>query len=398
MPARAFAIGPTVLSHGFRTFFLAATLFGLAVVPLWFEVWQGEIDLGGPFQPLDWHVHEMIFGYAGAVIAGFLFTAVPNWTGRMPIRGWPLLVLAALWLAGRLAVAGMPPLPRLAVMTVDAAFLGAIVLMILVEIVAGKNWRNLKVLVPVLLLLGANLTFHAEVMSAGTGDVGRRLGIAGVLFLIMLIGGRIVPSFTRNWLVRRGSPSLPAPFSGFDAVSLASAALALGTWTVAPDLAAAGTFLALAGLLHLLRLARWRGGACWRSPLLAMLHVAYLFLPLGLLATAAGTFGLVPTAAGVHLLGIGAIGGMTVAVMIRASKGHTGQQLEAGAALTVAFVFIVVSAPVRAFMSGHPVFGIDGIALAALLWTLGFAIIALRLAPWLTSVNPARKRPSQAPA
>lgn len=398
MPTRATAPCPPLLSHGFRTFFLAATLFAIAVVPLWFAVWRGDVNLGGPFPPLDWHVHEMIFGYAGAVIAGFLFTAVPNWTGRMPIRGWPLMLLALLWLAGRLAVAGLPPLPPLAVMAVDAAFLAAIALMILVEIVAGRNWRNLKVMVPVLLLLAANVTFHAETMIEGTSDIGRRLGLAAVLFLIMLIGGRIVPSFTRNWLVRQGSPSLPAPFSRFDAACLVAGALALAAWTVAPAYAPTGALLALAGLLHLLRLARWRGAASWRSPLLAMLHLAYLFLPLGLLATAAGAFGLTPAATGTHLLGIGAIGGMTVAVMIRASKGHTGRPLEAGAILTVGFVLILAAAPVRAFMAGQAVLGLDGVALAALLWTLGFAAVALRLAPWLVTPNSDRRRPTAAPA
>ncbi|HET9069809.1 MAG TPA: NnrS family protein, partial [Amaricoccus sp.] len=187
--------GPALFSYGFRPFFLAATLFALGVVPVWLCVWLGAIALGGPFAPVDWHVHEMLFGYAAAVVAGFLFTAIPNWTGRMPTRGWPLASLAALWIAGRLAVAGLLPLSAAWTMAVDCGFLLAIVAMTGIEIVAGRNWRNLMVMAPVTLLLAANLVFHLEAMRTGTADVGRRLGLAVVIFLITLIGGRIIPSF-----------------------------------------------------------------------------------------------------------------------------------------------------------------------------------------------------------
>ena len=286
--------GPALFSYGFRPFFLAASLFALAVVPVWLAVWQGRLTLAGPFQPVDWHVHEMLFGYAAAVIAGFLFTAIPNWTGRMPTRGWPLMALVALWLAGRLAVAGLLPLRPLAVMALDGAFLLAIVAMAAREIAAGRNWRNLMVVAPATLFLAANLVFHAEAMRAGSADVGRRLGIAVVVFLITLIGGRIIPSFTRNWLVQRAAPRLPVPFGRFDGLCLASGALALLAWTARPDGAPTALVLALAGLLHLARLGRWRGAATWPSPLLLMLHVAYLFVPLGLLCTAAAAAGIVP--------------------------------------------------------------------------------------------------------
>jgi uncharacterized protein involved in response to NO len=391
--------GPALFSYGFRPFFLAAALFAVAVVPAWLCLWLGAITLAGPFQPVDWHVHEMLFGYAAAVIAGFLFTAIPNWTGRMPTRGWPLASLAALWLAGRLAVAGLVPLPPLAVMALDCAFLLAIVAMAAVEIVAGRNWRNLMVIAPTTLFLAANLVFHLEAMLTGTADVGRRLGIAVVVFLITLIGGRIIPSFTRNWLVAR-SPRLPVPFGRFDGLCLAAGALALLAWTALPEAAPTVLLLALAGLLHLARLARWRGAATWRSALLLMLHVAYLFVPLGLLAAAAGAAGLVAPAAGAHLLGIGAIGGMTVAVMMRATRGHTGRSLVAGPWLTAAFALVAAAALVRACAPDLAFLpGLDGITVSAGLWTLGFAILAAHLAPWLVLPSPARRAPSRpAPA
>lgn len=383
--------GPALFSYGFRPFFLAATLFALGVIPLWFLFWHGEVVLGGPFQPVDWHVHEMLFGYAGAVIGGFLFTAIPNWTGRMPTRGWPLMALAALWLAGRLAVAGVLGLPPLVVMVVDCAFLLAIAAMAGVEIAVGRNWRNLMVVVPVLLLTAANLTFHLEA-TTGAADVGRRLGLAVIVFLITLIGGRIIPSFTRNWLAQRRAARLPAPFGRFDGLCLGAGALGLLAWTVRPEAHGTALFLALAGVLHLVRLSRWRGWATWRSPLLLMLHVAYLFVPLGLLATAAAAARLALPAAGAHLLGIGAIGGMTVAVMMRATRGHTGRSLVAGPGLTAAFMLVVASALMRAAADSLP--GIDGIAVSAVLWTLGFGTLAVRLAPWLALPNTASRHPS----
>ena len=216
--------GPALFSYGFRPFFLGAGLFALVVIPLSTAVFSGRVVLAGPFPPVDWHVHEMLFGYTSAVVAGFLFTAVPNWTGRMPKRGMPLVFLLVLWTLGRLAVAGAGGLPPLTVMAVDCAFLAAIAATICAEIVAGRNWRNLKVVIPVLLYLAANMVFHLEVMRSGTSDVGRRLGFAMVIFLIMLIGGRIIPSFTRNWLSARGYDRLPRPFGLFDAVCLLTGA------------------------------------------------------------------------------------------------------------------------------------------------------------------------------
>lgn len=190
--------GPTLFSYGFRPFFLMAGLFALFVVPLWMAVWSGHVTLSGPFAPMDWHIHEMLFGYTSAVIAGFLFTAIPNWTGRLPTRGWPLMVLAALWVLGRIAVAGGLGLGPIQVMVLDCSFMTLIGAMVVTEIVAGRNWSNLKVVVPVLLYLVANVTFHLEVMSQGQAAIGRRLGFAMVVMLILLISGRIIPSFTRN--------------------------------------------------------------------------------------------------------------------------------------------------------------------------------------------------------
>jgi uncharacterized protein involved in response to NO len=339
----------------------------------------------------------MVFGYGAAVVAGFLFTAVPNWTGRMPTRGWPLAVLLALWIAGRLAMAGAFGQNPVLVMCADGAFLVAVAAMIAREIVAGRNWRNLKVVVPVSLLAAANLFFHLEAMRSGLAETGHRLGIALLVFLIMLIGGRIVPSFTRNWLAKTGSPSRPAPFGPYDVVCLVAGGVALAGWVAVPGAMATGAALALAALLHVVRLARWLGVLTIGAPLLVMLHIAYGFVPAGVVAAALGAFGLAGPDQAAHLFGIGGIGGMTLAVMMRATLGHTGRSLVAGPALTVGFVAVALAAPVRLYGVDAFFPGLDGIHLAALLWTAGFAFAVRRLLPWLAAPRVASRQPGRAP-
>lgn len=375
--------GPALFSYGFRPFFLVATAYALGVVPVWLLIWRRTIPLSGHLAPVSWHVHEMLFGYGAAVVAGFLFTAVPNWTGRMPIRGWPLMTLLALWIFGRLACAGVLGLPPVIVMGIDVAFLASVAAMVAREIVAGRNWQNLKILVPLTLLMGANAMHHVQAMQYGTAPFPERAGIAILVFLIILIGGRITPSFTRNWLVRTGSPERPSPFGIFDAVSVIAGASALVLWIVAPQAQVTGIALAVAAVLHLLRLLRWLGILTLGSPLLTMLHISYAFIPLGLAAASLAAFGLAEQATPSHLLGIGAIGGMTLAVMMRATLGHTGRDLVSGPILNLAYVAIVGAALARIAGPSDVFPGIDGIHLAAALWTLGFGLALRRLLPCL---------------
>lgn len=383
--------GPTLFSYGFRPLFLGAGVFAVLIVPLWMAIWSGQIALSGPFSPLDWHIHEMLFGYTSAVIAGFLFTAIPNSTGRMPTRGWPLMALTKLWLAGRLAVTGAFGLGPVAVMVADCAFMLAIGAMVTVEVVAGRNWNNLKVVAPVLLYLAANITFHLEAMATGTADYGRRLGFAMVVLLIGLIGGRIIPSFTRNWLVKQSAQPgpLPVPFGRVDAASLGAVLLALAVWVFWPMSMLAGVLLMLAGVGQGVRMLRWRGWKVWSSPLVLMLHVAFGFIPAGLVALGLSALADVPAATGYHLLGIGGFGGMTLAVMMRASLGHTGRALQAGPALTLAFACVALAAVARVAVP-LPL----GLWIAAALWTAGFSAFVWRFAPVLTLPNPARRQPN----
>ena len=210
--------GPALLSYGFRPFFLLGSIWAGLEVLAWLPMFYGELSVATAFSPRDWHVHEMLYGYLPAVITGFLFTAIPNWTGRLPLQDTPLLVLVNVWIAGRLAVTFSAETGWLVAMLIDAGFLLLVATAAAREILAGRNWRNLNVVVLVLLMLAGNVAFHLEAHFHGVADTGIRIGIAVVVLLISLIGGRITPSFTRNWLVRENPGRLPAPFSRFDVI------------------------------------------------------------------------------------------------------------------------------------------------------------------------------------
>jgi len=341
--------GPAILSYGFRPFFLLGSLYSGLSILLWLPQFYGELSLSTLFAPTDWHVHELYFGFLPAIATGFLFTAIPNWTGRMPLQGNGLLALVLLWIAGRLAVTYSSHIGWQAALIIDVGFLVAVAIVIAREIIAGANWRNLKVLLPLTILTAANIAFHLEAHFIGVSDISRRLAALAAIMLIMLIGGRVIPSFTRNWLVRENPGRLPAPFSRFDLLSIAVAVTALALWTARPESLITATAMAIAALFQFIRLARWAGFRTLRDPLVWILHAGYLFVPVGLGLIAAAIFlpELVSPLAGVHALGIGAVGGMTLAMMVRASLGHTGQALHARPAITLLFVAVLVAAITR---------------------------------------------------
>ena len=232
--------GPTLFSYGFRPFFLGGALWAALGIMLWLPQYFGELTLPTAFSPLDWHIHEMLYGYVAAIATGFLLTAIPNWTGRLPVNGYPLAGLGMLWLAGRAAVAGSAIWGAGLAAVIDVAFLVTLAAVALREIVAGKNWRNLRVLVVLAVLIVGNIVFHLEVIARGSADYGIRLGIAASIGLIILVGGRVVPSFTHNWLVRHNPGRLPRTFSRFDALTIGGSALALAMWIVLPQFAVSG--------------------------------------------------------------------------------------------------------------------------------------------------------------
>ncbi len=375
-------VGPAILSYGFRPFFLLGSIYAGLAVLAWLPMFHGELEVSTLFSPRDWHIHEMLYGYLPAVVTGFLLTAIPNWTGRLPLQGKPLLVLVVAWILGRLAVTGSVWIGWLPAAVIDLSFLLLVAAAAGREIVYGKNWRNLKVLIVVAVLFGGNAMFHLEAYMHGAADYGIRLGIAATILLVMLIGGRIVPSFTRNWLVRENPGRLPASSSHFDIASMVCAGAALLAWISVPHGAATGAALIASGVLQAVRLARWAGYRTWRKRLVLILHVAYAFVPLGFLLVGLASLGLLPAAAGIHAWTGGAIGTMTLAVMSRSSLGHTGRPLAASGPVQAIYALIVLSALARICASLHPAWSLGLLHVAGLAWAaafLGFALAYWRL-------------------
>lgn len=378
--------GWPLFANSFRPFFLLAAIQAGLSILVWLPMFYGELSMTSAFAPRDWHVHEMLFGFLPAVITGFLFTAIPNWTGRLPIQGTSLGALLAVWLAGRAAVAISAEIGWAFALAVDAAFLALVVAAATREIIAGGNWRNLPVVVLVLVLLAGNVAFHLEAHYEGAADVSIRVGIGVVVLLISLIGGRIIPSFTRNWLVKFNPGRLPVPFGRFDGVVIGLSALALVAWIVAPLNWATGVAMALVGLLHLVRFARWAGDRTTRERLLLILHVGYAFVPLGFLLNAVAGFGVLPPSAGIHAWMIGAAGIMTLAVMTRASLGHTGQALTASAATQGIYVAIIVAALARVAAVVLPAHSDVLLHTAACGWIVAFLGFAAAFGPLLAGI------------
>ena len=375
--------GPTLFSYGFRPFFLGGAVWAALGVLLWLLQYFGELSLPTAMLPLDWHIHEMLYGYVAAIVTGFLLTAIPNWTGQLPVNGYPLAGLCLLWLAGRVAIAGSAIWGAPLAAVIDVAFLVTLAAVALREIVAGKNWRNLRVLVVLAMLIAGNIVFHLEVIGRGGADYGVRIGIAAAIGLIILVGGRIVPSFTHNWLVRNNPGRVPRSFSRFDALAIGGSALALAMWIALPQLTVSGVALITAGVLQAARLARWAGERTFADRLVVVLHVGYAFVPIGFLLLGAAIVWPTrwPASAGLHAWTTGAIGLMTLAVMTRTSLGHTGHKLVASVATQAIYLCALIAALVRVAAAFEPSSAL--LYLAAFAWVLAFGGFAVIFGPLL---------------
>jgi uncharacterized protein involved in response to NO len=376
--------GPALFSYGFRPFFLFGSLYAGLAVLVWLPVFTGELVLASAFAARDWHVHEMLYGYLSAIITGFLLTAIPNWTGRLPLQGAPVIVLVAAWLLGRIAVTFSATTGWLPAALIDGGFLLLVAAAATREIITGGNWGNLKVVSLVVLLATGNLCFHLEAHLAGAADYSIRLSLAVIVMLITLIGGRIVPSFTRNWLARENPGRLPVPFNQFDAIVIAASAGTLVLWIVIPQSPATGAALMIAGILQSMRLSRWAGDRTAGERLVLILHLGYAFIPLGFLLLGAASFDLVPMAAGVHAWGGGAAGTMTLAVMTRASLGHTGHVLTASRGTQAIYAAVLLAAMIRIAAALAPVYLIPLSVTAAILWASAFLGFGAAYGPILT--------------
>ncbi len=382
--------GPAILSYGFRPFFLAAGVWAIVSMLAWLGTVAHGWPLGGAYGALNWHAHELLIGYTSAALAGFMLTAIPNWTGRLPVSGTPLGLLAIVWLAGRVAMAAPDTIGLVTAVSIDAAFFPLLGLIAAREIVAGRNWRNLHILVALALLTGANIWFHVAALTDGDTSYAYRALTSVWIMLISLIGGRLAVSFTRNWLVRQGTVTLPASPGLFDRIALASSAAALLFWIVSPEGSMTGLVCLTAAAIHAVRLIRWRGWHAWREPLVLVLHVAYAFIPLGFAVVGAAAFGVLGQTSALHVLTVGAIANMTFAVMTRATRGHTGRPLTAGPMTTLAYATLVLAAFLRPMAALFPDSYMLTINLTGAFWLLAYILFVWEYAPMLVLPKPAK--------
>jgi uncharacterized protein involved in response to NO len=374
-----------VLTAGFRPLFLAAASWSAIALTLWICMLLGDLSLPSRFDPLAWHVHEMLFGFVIAGIGGFLLTAIPNWTQRKPVAGAPLVALVVLWALGRLACLTSAWLPVWLTPVVDLAFPIALEIVAARELIAAGNKRNYPLLLPLVVLAVANLLMHLQALDVAVpAGIGWRLGVATVMVLLSVIGGRIVPAFTGNWLSAQGITSLPPPVGRTDRVALGVLHSSLLVWVFLPDTAWVGVLLLAAAAINLWRLVRWRGYSTTREPLLVILHVGYAWLVAGVaLLGLALLWSEVPLAAALHALTAGAIGTMILAVMTRATLGHTGRSLHADAATLAIYALISLAAMLRIAASWPLASMSDLLMASAVCWIGAFLLFVFRYGPML---------------
>jgi len=372
-------------SLAFRPFFLAASLWAALALGLWIGLFVTGRTLPSRFDPLSWHIHEMLFGFVYAAIAAFMLTAIPNWTGRKPIQGATLAALVAIWLLGRVISLLSALVPLWWAMVVELAFPVVLFFLAAREIIAAQNWRNLMMPAPIAVLAIADLIMHLELAGITLPvGLGWRLAMAAVLTLITAIGGRIVPAFTRNWLIKRGATALPSGHGLADRIAVAALHTGLLGWAFLPAARIVGSLLVFAALLNLWRLARWRGPATVSEPLLAILHVGYLWVVLGALLLGASVLTVVvPEAAAIHAFTAGAIGTMVVAIMMRVSRGHTGRPLEADVTTMLIEAAVVLAGATRVAAAFADASAMILLQISALLWIAGFLVFALTYGPML---------------
>ena len=370
--------GPALFSFGFRPFFLLAALWAVLAVPPWIAAYLGH---GGPVLAdvftRDWHAHEMLFGYTGAVVVGYMTVAGANWTGHFPVAGRPVVVLVALWLAGRVAMLAQPVLGPIAAV-IEAAFLAVFAAALWREQLAASNWRSVPPCIVLTLLALANIGFHFGLPQA------ERAAIALITFMIAMMGGRLVPSFTRNWFARNRILPEPASQGLPDRIALALTGAGLALWVLWPEARIGAPVLILGGTGLVWRLLRWRGWAAAREGMVVILHLGYLWSAAGLVLLGAAVLWprLVPQTAALHALTAGGIGTMTLAMMTRTSLSHTGRPREADRTTLALYALIVIAALARVLAGFVPEAWL--LILSSLSWSLAFGLFVLAYGPILS--------------
>ena len=376
--------GPAILERGFRPFFFLAGIWAIAPFALWILYYIGILSPVTDINVQAWHAHEMLFGYAGAALAGFALTAIPNWTGRLPVRGNRLMFLVLLWLLARtLSVALFYVEIANWALAFESLFFIIFSALVFREIFVGKNWRNMPVAI-VFSIFGAaaicsSLANMGIIITEFSFD---KMAIATLVLLISLIGGRVVPSFTQNWLKQQGIDKRPIPFNRNDGMILLASAATLICWLTLPyDNLALRVGATLTALLHIWRLSRWCGLHTFSEPLVAMLHVAYVWIAVGFATLALASADVITESAAFHSWTAGAIASMTLAVMMRATLGHSGRELKADICTTAIFSLITLAALIRLIASSLALN--EFLIISSGLWIAGYVIYLVIYGPIL---------------
>ncbi len=375
-----------IFQNSFRPFFIAAGIWATLVVPFWLLNYFGIMIVIDNFNILLWHQHEILYGFVAAAIAGFILTAIPNWTGRLPIKNKPLAILVFLWILGRVGFLTTAIFGTITTSLMDLPFLIVLVLTIIREIVSGKNWRNLPVIILISFFTLGNILVHLQIHEIiDSAELGIRLSTFVLSILLALIGGRIVPSFTRNWLAQNKANKFPRPFGNFDKISLISLVVFVFAQVIIPHHQATSLLALLAGLLHGIRFIRWKVWMTLTEPLIWILHVGYMWLCVALvLIGLSGLTDFVPYTSSYHALTVGAFSTMILAVMTRASLGHTGRTIKATLGTTTIFIFITIAAILRVYEPFINESGTLILSLSGIFWTLSFALFIFIYFPILT--------------
>lgn len=377
------APGWPVFRLGFRPFYLGAAAFAVLAIPLWAALLTGTFTLNLGLPPVLWHAHEMLYGFAVAVIVGFLLTAGKAWTGLDTPRGGALAALALLWLAARLAAVAAP-YPVYAAL--DLLLLPLVAVIFVRLLLRAGNRRNLPLAGILMLLAVANLCFHAAVLGWLDIQPVRALhaGLALIVMVECVIAGRVIPAFTMSALSGLKLPTAPR----LETATLAVTALGLAGWVLLPPSPLTGAVLAAAAVLQALRCSRWQPWRTRARPILWALHLAYAWLPIGLGLLAWAQFGGVAASAGIHALAVGGTGGLIIGMMTRTARGHTGRPLKAGRLELAAYLLVAAAAVARVFLPLLvPALVTTWWVVAAAAWTIAFGLYLLVFSPWLVSTR-----------
>lgn len=374
----------SVFALGFRAFFLVAGLSAPVLILVWQRLYTGQMYFGGYYGSVGWHAHEMIFGYTVAVVAGFLLTAVRNWTGIETAKGTRLGALTLLWAYGRIVPFYAGIVPGWLIALVDLAFLPWLTAEVGGAIVQGKHYKSLLIVALLLVMTLGNLLCHLDVLGfiEGGAPFGTRVAIAAVVLLMLVIAGRVVPFFTERGI--QGAAPKRRPILDKCSIGIAAGFFVVDLSAVAPSIT--GLLGVATAALNGYRMFGWYDAAIWRVPLLWVLFVGYGWIVVGFVLAAGTAYAPLPNNLSLHAFTVGGIGVLTLGMMARVSLGHTGRPLRCARVVEAAFVLINVSAFVRsvvplAFPAGYTF----AVSASAVCWSVAFALFAYEYVPILIS-------------